>query len=51
MPKLRKDINDPRVQEEIRQSEEINRRNAEIAKKLDERTEKQKLAEWNLSGE
>lgn len=51
MPKLRKDLQNPRVQQEIRQSEEINRINSEIAKKLGERTEKQKLIEWNLPEE
>lgn len=50
MPKMRKDLNDPKIQEEIRQSEEIDRRNAEIAKKLGERTEKEKIAEWNIEG-
>lgn len=51
MAKLRNDLNDPKVQQEIRQAEEIALMNAEIAKKLDERTEKQKLIEWNLPEE
>lgn len=50
MPKMRNDLNDPKIQEEIRQSEEIDRMRAEISKKLDERTEKQKIKEWNIEG-
>lgn len=51
MPKMRKDLNDPRVQEEIRQAEEVNRINSEIAAVLDSRSEEQKNAEWSLTGE
>lgn len=51
MAKERKDINDPKVQEEIRQAEEVNRINSEIAAVLDRRTDEQKNAEWNLEDE
>lgn len=51
MAKLRKDLQNPQVQEEIRQAEEIALMNAEISQKLDSRSKKEKIAEWNLVGE